>query len=280
MVRRAPKRGNGIDSIWDFLWRLGIGPFLLIVALYLIIGVVLFVYSSVKNVDFEYPPGIRVGAAGHSPAADTTAIDIGRDIVSQVIGARKDGSLIAESLQDHREAARRNSELFLKARESIKIVTVHGGSWIRSIELQEDFIAAVERVDKVELLVVDPAGTAFDALSSSRIRGLEREFGYQRLSKETFKDAFDFYRSMIQQPKFKGKLSLYYYTAYPWIRFSIYDNMHSTFVIVPFLKPGVDANVYYTDDAWAIECLDRIFESFKAQSRLISSKDEYDVLWR
>ncbi len=176
------------------------------------------------------------------------------------------------------EADKKVAELFRLAKDSICIVTVHGATWIAQPGMKEDFQAAL-RAAKVRLCLVDPKGGAFEALTTSRLRGFEHEAGKELLRPSVLREANDTYRQMLADSALGKNLTIYHYSAYPFIRFSVYDGMKATFVFVPFLNTGTKANMYYSEDPWIVECLLRIFDNFRNASRIVTSDSLYEALW-
>ena len=154
--------------------------------------------------------------------------ELNNHIISKIIIDETKTSLekkIITIFKSHREANRKNAELLCNSKESVKILTIHGGSWLKDFEVQPNFERSLNNI-KVFLLMVNPHSNAFQYLSDSRIIGFEKKFGFERLSTNSFTSHFDYYRSLLKNGTYKNNLTIRLFDSYPWIRFSIYDNVN------------------------------------------------------
>jgi hypothetical protein len=192
-----------------------------------------------------------------------------------VFGKNLDNQTIAfESTEEARE---KNAKLFNDAKRSVRIVTVHGKSWLRDQVVEPNFKRALKN-GGVELLVVNPLSDAFRILKLSQKEGISKEDPYhqERMEIDEIRGPYNYYRDIFANHKEKSSLG--YYSKFPWIRFAIYDGQHATFVLTPFLKTGTKSTIFYTSDPWLIKCLEEIFEEFKSSSKAIEDK-EYENMW-
>jgi len=193
---------------------------------------------------------------------------VDKTFVQRALGSDpRNGVPLAEVFDSKSKADRKNSSLFKSAQDSICIVTVHGGSWLHDLEVEPNFSDALKRGVRIKLCLVDTNSQAFHLLDLSRSVGLEWEFGKERLDVSTFRERLGGYRKLQADSVMGKNLSISAYSAYPWIRFTIYDGREATFVLTPFLNPGIEATKYYTNNPWLIRCLEGIFKEFESSSR-------------
>ncbi|MDQ3773407.1 MAG: hypothetical protein M3461_03045 [Pseudomonadota bacterium] len=78
---------------------------------------------------------------------------ISNDLAAYVFGKKSENQTIA--FKSREEANKKNADLLNSAKHSIRIVTVHGASWLREQIIQPNFKRAM-KTGRVELLVVNP----------------------------------------------------------------------------------------------------------------------------
>lgn len=180
-------------------------------------------------------------------------------------------------LKDDKEALEKNAYLFSSTKSSVRILTVHGASWLKSQIIRPDFEKAL-KVASVELLVIDPLSDSYKYLAMSNKVGFEREYSFSinQLRIKDLRTDFDYYREIFANHE---SSTIKYYSGFPWIRFTIYDDTDATFVLTPFLKSGTESTKFHTTDPWVINCLEKIFEEFKTNSRSLKTNEEYTSMW-
>lgn len=272
------KKGK-VTNGWEFLASLGKWVVLALGACYLVVLAVFFITAYSVRGKFAFWPGLALEFPRESVRKAQFPLSLNDSLlVEHLVGSYAGHRYPKVSVLPTGSVADSvNRSLFDGAKRSIRVVTVHGASWIQNFDVLPSFKDATRRVE-VELLVVDPSGAAFDALIASKDRGFERGAGNQRLEKSTFHERFDLYRKLAADSSVNGSLRVRYYTRWPWIRFSIIDDTRATFVLTPFLKPGRESVVFYSNDPWVLESLKRIYDEFHSSSRELD-EEAYERLW-
>lgn len=180
-----------------------------------------------------------------------------------------------EFLEHAADRDKRTSDCLLETQDSVKILTIHGGTWLNKAGIDGPFRRMLTRIGgSCDILMTDPGGAALHALKVSELRGLERLDARMQLTTKVFRDAVAEYRQLAEQ--YPGRLNLNFYCHYPWIRFSLYDRSRAILTITPFLANGVRTRLMYTEDKWLIEALGLIFNSFCVGVRASLSDADFD----
>lgn len=164
---------------------------------------------------------------------------------------------------DDDENDRRLAEWFARTNSKLRMVTIDGGTWLLTGNITGILKDKAKTLDAFELLLFNnygPLGEFHDQRIVQQVLPPQA----QELYRHNYSQYLSWYPQVAGT---KSGFATYLYDEYPWARFTIFDDVAVSFVLVPTLREGVKGcPKLFSKDKAVVDCFIRVFEGMKGRA--------------